>query len=615
MNAIRNRHTAQVLSVLVFLWSFPLCLGQDQDFGFVEDDAMGFPDDTPAGFALDAMEVQSGEAQWGTVNNEFQITASDGAQIQYFSGFDIPTGETVRFIQPSADATVINQIMTQTPTQIDGNLIANGKVVLLNSSGIVFGKGAVVDVGKLHAIAGANSLVSPAYSLTGSVENRGTIKAGEVLLAGSSVSNTGTVMVENGLAILAAGGQVSLFSEDGDLSVSLSATNAFGGVSDLAGQAVLQSGVVQASKAQFYGNQITHSGSVSAQSVTLAKFSAVSASQGSVSTSALSLSGGNDSKSGSSVDLSAKTNQVSTLSASGFFDSLSVRSSSSMTVGEKPGEGGDFNTLSVQNLDLRVYGGDLSMNALPVPVLSTSDNSLLLAAENNLAFTYDLSQLSHARKILYGRNLSATTLAEDDLALGSIVNLRADSVLIDDLSPSLSPSVILALSNDNPTFEGFDSQGGLVELDSMTTEQLNLLLQFGLFTGYSYFLQAPAAPVTLLQDIADSGGASAVFGGSFAVVASAGGGATASPSSSGSEDSGGDGDSGDGGDGEGDGGDGEDGDSDSSGGQWKRRKNRRFKPGGHPGPCSRCDSLCPDHHPDFLAGGECDSRIRSYPRN
>jgi hypothetical protein len=212
------------------------------------------------------------------------------------------------------------------------------------------------------------------------------------------------------------------------------------------------------------------------------------------------------------------------------------------------------------------------MNALPVPVLSTSDNSLLLAAENNLAFTYDLSQLSHARKILYGRNLSATTLAEDDLALGSIVNLRADSVLIDDLSPSLSPSVILALSNDNPTFEGFDSQGGLVELDSMTTEQLNLLLQFGLFTGYSYFLQAPAAPVTLLQDIADSGGASAVFGGSFAVVASAGGGATASPSSSGSEDSGGDGDSGDGGDGEGDGGDGEDGDSDSSGDSGKEGK-------------------------------------------
>ena len=514
-----------------------------------------------------ATEIQAGNVSFESITNELKITASNGAIIEYWGGMDISAGETVRFIQPSADAIVTNQILTHTPTQIDGNLIANGNVILYNSSGIVFGEGAVVDVGKLYAIAGENPLGSPSLSLTGPMENRGTIKAGEVLLAGSSVSNTGTVVVENGLAILAAGGSVAIFSEDGDLSVSLSAENVFGAVSDLAGQAVLQSGVVQASKAQFYGNQITHSGSVSAQSVTLAKFSAVNASQGSVSTNALSLSGGNDSKSGSSVDLSAKTNKVSTLSASGFFDSLSVRSSSSMMVGEKPGEGGDFNMLSVQNLDLRVYGGDLSMNALPIPVLSTSDNSLLLAAENNLAFTYDLSQMSHARKILYGRNLSAASFAGEDLKLGSTVSLDAISVFIDDLSPTLSPSVILALSEDNPTFEGFDSQGGLVELGSMTTQQLELLFQYGLFTGYSYFLQAPSVTATFAKDIAESGGSTAVFGGSFAVVASAGGGASASASSSGSEDGGGEGDSGDGGEG-----DGGDGDSDSSGDSGKEGK-------------------------------------------
>jgi hypothetical protein len=118
---------------------------------------------------------------------------------------------------------VINQIMTQTPTQIDGNLIANGRVVLFNSSGIVFGESAVVDVGKLHAISGSGLALAGNYGLSGPVENRGTIKAGEVLLAGSSVSNTGSIMVENGLAILAAGGSLTLFSEDGDLSVSLSA--------------------------------------------------------------------------------------------------------------------------------------------------------------------------------------------------------------------------------------------------------------------------------------------------------------------------------------------------------------------------------------------------------
>jgi len=517
-----------------------------------------------------ATEIQSGNVSFESLTNELQITASDGAVIEYWGGMDISAGETVRFIQPNTEATVINQIMTQTPTQIDGNLIANGRVVLFNSSGIVFGESAVVDVGKLHAISGSGLALAGNYGLSGPVENRGTIKAGEVLLAGSSVSNTGSIMVENGLVILAAGGSLTLFSEDGDLSVSLSAENAFGVVSDLAGQAVLQSGVVQASKAHFYGNQITHSGSVSAQSVALANFSAVSSSKGSVSTGTLSLSGGGDSKSGSSVDLSAKTNQVSTLSASGFFDSLSVRSTSSMTLGEKPEEGSDFNTLSAQNLDLRVDGGDLSMNVLPVPLLSTSDNSLLLAAENHLAFAYDLSLFSHARKILYGRNLSAAPYADEDLALGSIVGLNANSVSIDDLSPTLSSSVIQALSKDNPTFEGFDSKGGLVELGSMTSQQLELLFQYGLFTGYSYFLEAPSATVSFAQDIAESGGSSAVFGGSFAVVASAGASAQSS-SAGGSGDS--TGDSSDGGESS-EGEEGGDSDSDSSGGGKKGDQKR-----------------------------------------
>ena len=46
----------------------------------------------------------------------------------------------------------------------------------------------------------------------------------------------------------------------------------------------------------------------------------------------------------------------------------------------------------------------------------------------------------------------------------------------------------------------------------MTSQQLELLFKYGLFTGYSYFLQAPPATATLTQNIADSGGSSALFG-------------------------------------------------------------------------------------------------------
>ena len=117
MKAIRNNSFTKALGSALLLWLSPLCLGQDDDFDFVDDgdfvdDALvGFADDEVAGFALDAMDVQSGEAQWATVGNEFQITASDGALIQYFAGFDIPI-RTVQFIQPSSDATVINEIFT-----------------------------------------------------------------------------------------------------------------------------------------------------------------------------------------------------------------------------------------------------------------------------------------------------------------------------------------------------------------------------------------------------------------------------------------------------------------------------------------------------------------------
>ena len=164
----------------------------------------------------------------------------------------------------------------------------------------------------------------------------------------------------------------------------------------------------------------------------------------------------------------------------------------------------------------------------------------------------NLESLAHARKILYGRNLSVGSIDQEaELSLGSTVSLDAVSVTIEDLSPTLSPSVLQSLASDNPTFTGFDSKGGLVEISQMTERQLTTLFKYGLFTGYSYFLQAPDKSATLANELADSGGNSALFGGSFAVVASASAGAGASSGGSGGDagsDSSGESDSDGGGD-------------------------------------------------------------------
>ena len=129
---------------LFFSGHFFYLFGQDSTGGHDFDEDHGGD-----GFSLYGT-VESGEASFSTVGAEFQITASDGALIDYYN-FDIPAGETVRFIQPNSTSSVVNKIFGQMPTQIDGNLYGNGKVVLLNSSGS-FPEGVSENMSKLMSI-------------------------------------------------------------------------------------------------------------------------------------------------------------------------------------------------------------------------------------------------------------------------------------------------------------------------------------------------------------------------------------------------------------------------------------------------------------------------------
>ncbi len=535
---------------------------------FLAANLIGLPE---LGALPSGTKIVSGDASFSLADEtakELQITAGDGAILEHVT-FDVAADETVRFIQPSTEARVLNRISAAAPSLIDGKLIANGHVYLVNPAGVLFGEGSIVEAGKLHAVAGnlSNSDfengVDKFTALSGEVKNQGSITAGEVVLAGSSLSNSGAISAPDGLVLLAVGGGLELSSLDGSLSVSLDATVSEGAilaVGDLAGQAILQSGIIQASRVEMHGASVTHSGSVSATDAKVANFTTFAGSTGSFAVSGLSLSGGSDSTDSVSFDLTSKSNLVSKLEPSGVFENLSLRSSNSLTLGtasdeqEAPAE----NAFQAQNVDFRVDSGDLTLAVPFSPHTANIDNSLLLAAEDQLSLSYDLDQYDYLRRILYGRNLSAGTYTDSTLELGAIVSLDAISVFMDDLDSTLSPTVIRALSDDNPGFEGFDSDG-LLELSAITDAQLELLFQFGLFTGYSYFLQAPSAEAVFAKDMADAGGATSTFGGSFAVVA---GGSSSTSSSSGSDSDGGGDSDGDSSDGDGDG----EGGGDESGG-------------------------------------------------
>ena len=172
-------------------------------------------------------QVVSGQATFNRQGNTTQITAGHNAIINY-SGFDIHSHETVRFVQPSAASRVLNRVSSPNPTRIAGTLQANGQVYITNPSGVIFTNGALIDVGAIYAaaadISNADFLnnIDRFTSASGPVINHGTISADFVALVGQHVANYGTIVADEGTVTMIAGDDVLIGRFDNHLMVKLS---------------------------------------------------------------------------------------------------------------------------------------------------------------------------------------------------------------------------------------------------------------------------------------------------------------------------------------------------------------------------------------------------------
>ena len=224
-------------------------------------------------------QVEHGAAGFATSGNTTTITAANQTIIDY-SKFNIPTGDTVRFIQPGSTATVLNRISGASPTAIDGNLFANGIVYMVNPAGVMFGQGAVINVGQIFAAAGnlSNSDflqgVNHFTDVTGSVLNAGNIHASAVNFVGQMVANSGEIIAPQGTVVMAAGNDVLIGKMDGNMfvKVSDSGTTAAHG----AKAAVTNTGTVDAAGGQvnmsagdMFSLAIRNTGTVKAGNITL----------------------------------------------------------------------------------------------------------------------------------------------------------------------------------------------------------------------------------------------------------------------------------------------------------------------------------------------------------
>lgn len=207
--------------------------------------------------------VERGDASITRSGSLTQIRAANNTILRHAS-LDIASGHTVQFIQPSATSRVLNRIESAAPTRIDGTLLANGRVYLVNPAGVFFGQGSVVNAGGVIAAAGKMSDrdflrgVDRFTELTGDVIASGSIRAGDVILAGSNVEVAGTIVADR-RAILVSGDDV-LVRQAGSSSVHVKVGTVSGGVSRERGAGLLGAG-------DALGRQLHVAGNVRAQGI------------------------------------------------------------------------------------------------------------------------------------------------------------------------------------------------------------------------------------------------------------------------------------------------------------------------------------------------------------
>ncbi|MDH0737390.1 filamentous hemagglutinin N-terminal domain-containing protein [Achromobacter spanius] len=171
-------------------------------------------------------------------NGTLDIKQSTGKAIINWKDFSIGANETVNFRQPGGKSVTLNRVVGNDPSAIFGRLNANGTVMLVNPNGVVFGKGARIDVGGLVAttanisdkdfLAGNYKFNQASSKANAAIVNEGTISikdSGLAALVAPSVRNSGVIEAKLGRVALAGAKTVTVdFQGDGLLSFDATST-------------------------------------------------------------------------------------------------------------------------------------------------------------------------------------------------------------------------------------------------------------------------------------------------------------------------------------------------------------------------------------------------------
>jgi filamentous hemagglutinin family protein len=307
-------------------------------------------------------------SQSGSTTN---INQSTNQAIINWQTFSIAPSETVNFYQPSITSVTLNRVIGNEQSVIAGALNANGQVFIINSAGIIFTKGAEVNVGGLVASTldiSNQDFMARNYSFSGTssaaVINQGRIHAnpgGYVALLGKTVSNDGVIVAKLGTVVMASGEKMTLnFSGNSlvDVTIDQGTLNALvenkGAIIANGGRVILTAKAAD----QVLSAQVNNSGIIQARTMASLKGGTRVVHQGSIK---LLAQGGTVNVTGK-LDASApKGGNGGTIETSG--DNVKIADSAIITTKSTYGQNGTW-LIDPDGFTIAAVGGDISGKTL-----------------------------------------------------------------------------------------------------------------------------------------------------------------------------------------------------------------------------------------------------------
>ncbi|MBT8604201.1 filamentous hemagglutinin N-terminal domain-containing protein [Polynucleobacter paneuropaeus] len=319
-------------------------------------------------------KVVAGSATIAQSGNTMNINQSTQRAVINWNSFNVGSQATVNFNQPNAQAATLNYVNSASKSMINGAVNANGQVIFVNNNGIVFGKGAQVNVGGMVATTmntsakefmdGKDIQTYEGGNSNGKIINKGHITGNNInsyiALMAPQVKNTGVITATlggNNAVALVAGEKVSLtFSNSQLVSVSVDASvvNAL-----ISNKLLINAGngqvIIAANSAQdLMGSVIKNTGSISANgiSTTGGKISLTAETieqSGVIEANSSQAAGGNISLKGNNITLASGSKTTATGATAGGNINVGVNNTSTQSVQNAIDNNHLANTVSVQS--------------------------------------------------------------------------------------------------------------------------------------------------------------------------------------------------------------------------------------------------------------------------